>query len=138
MISKNWIEIGETRFQFRKNIGREAKKKIIIILKYCEISAGGKGRIKESLMIVSSLKNNCSSIHGCTVSSITREILKKEIFQFRNFKGHISFFLRSKDRFPSEKIDEVYFSIFSPPAESHKFPFSLSFPHIVKIAYIYI
>lgn len=99
---------------------------------------GGRGRIKESLMIVSSLKNNCSSIHGCTVSSITREILKKEIFQFRNFKGHISFFLRSKDRFPSEKIDEVYFSIFSPPAESHKFPFSLSFPHIVKIAYIYI
>lgn len=84
---------------------------------------GGRGRIKESLMIVSSLKNNCSSIHGCTVSSITREILKKEIFQFRNFKGHISFFLRSKDRFPSEKIDEVYFSIFSPPAESHKFPF---------------
>lgn len=99
---------------------------------------GGRGRIKESLMIVSSLKNNCSSIHGCTVSSITWEILKKEIFQFRNFKGHISFFLRSKDRFPSEKIDEVYFSIFSPPAESHKFPFSLSFPHIVKIAYIYI
>lgn len=88
---------------------------------------GGRGRIKESLMIVSSLKNNCSSIHGCTVSSITREILKKEIFQFRNFKGHISFFLRSKDRFPSEKIDEVYFSIFSPPAESHKFPFSLPF-----------
>lgn len=86
----------------------------------------GRGRIKESLMIVSSLKNNCSSIHGCTVSSITREILKKEIFQFRNFKGHISFFLRSKNRFPSEKIDEVYFSIFSPPpAESHKFPFSL-------------
>lgn len=100
---------------------------------------GGRGRIKESLMIVSSLKNNCSSIHGCTVSSITREILKKEIFQFRNFKGHISFFLRSKDRFPSEKIDEVYFSIFSPPAESHKFPFSLPFLISWKLhIYIYI
>lgn len=65
--------------------------------------------LKESLMIISSLKNNCPAVCVVRCHRSHGKSVKKKYSNFLNIKRCISFFLRSKDGFLSRKIDEVYF-----------------------------
>lgn len=96
--------------------------------------------MKESLMIISSLKNNCPAVCVARCHRSHGKSVKKKYSNFLNIKRCISFFLRSKDGFLGRKIDEVYFFIFSLPIENYEcsvfFSFLLSSSDITKIEHV--